>query len=92
MDQNTQNKLYSIQSSLLYRNHGSKTCKSGPNYVWNIQKSHTPVSCQNPYTVKHILTECANLAPMTKIYYKTDNMNVGALLFFLKKINLYEKL
>ena len=57
------------------------------------------IPCQTPLTVRHILTECIDFLPIREKYYKTNNMkelftkiNTNNILYYLKKIGVYDKL
>lgn len=57
------------------------------------------LTCQTPYTIKHILMECGALARTREWYFKIDNMrnmfenvDMGDVLSFLRETGLYPKI
>ena len=57
------------------------------------------VSCQKPYTIKHILTECINLKQIRQTYYQTTNLkqifyqiDLQKLLEYIKEAHIYNKI
>ena len=57
------------------------------------------VACQESYTIKHILLECADLALIRRRFYNVNSLkdlfeeiNVNKILDFLKEIDLFNKL
>ena len=57
------------------------------------------LTCQTPYTIKHILMKCAVLATARDGHFKTDNMrdlfeniNMDDVLSFLREAELYLKI
>jgi len=57
------------------------------------------VSCNEPFTVKHFMTECSDLRPTRDKYYNVHDMkelfdttHITSILDFLKEVNLYFKL
>ena len=57
------------------------------------------IACQEGYTVKHFLIDCADLAFARQRYYNVpglkdlfNNVNVGHILSFLKEVNLFTKI
>mgnify|MGYP001164295061 CR=1 FL=1 len=57
------------------------------------------VFCQEPYTIKHVLIDCGDLALIRQRYYKVNTINelfntvcYDTIILFLKEINLYNKL
>ena len=57
------------------------------------------LTCQTPYTIKHLLMECGVLATARERYFKADNMrdlfeniNMDDVLSFLREAELYLKI
>ena len=59
-------------------------------------------ACKTAYTIKHVLTECIDQAPMREIFYNTSCMKelfkkkkkkkVDAIMSFQKSVGLYGKI
>ena len=57
------------------------------------------IACQEPYTVKHILLDCGDLAFIRQRFYRAtslkdlfDRVNAKTILSFLKEVNLYSRI
>ena len=108
------NKLYSIKQSLGDWPLGTRTCRREEIVLARLRIGHTYltqsyllkreeppqcVQCNTILTVKHILIECVDLAPMRARYYQVDNMKllfetvrIDLILDFLREINVFRNI
>ena len=113
-DDATSNKLHAIKPSLgewtpSYRAVRREEVviariRIGHTYITHshILKGEDPpecVSCNEPFTVEHFMTECSDLQPTRVKYYNVhdmkelfDTIKITSILDFLKEVNLYFKL
>ena len=68
-------------------------------YLLQGDEKPTCIPCQTTLSIKHILTECIDFLPTRKKYYKVcnmkelfENVNTNKIMFYLKKVGIYNKI
>ena len=113
-DLEVHNKLHEIQPLIRHTNFNTFTCrrdqvvltrcrlghtKTTHNYILNGEPRPECVPCNSPYTIKHVLMDCVDVAHIRERFYTVDSyFNLfttvagDKILQFLKEINLYNKI